>query len=101
VSVAAGTDAPFGPTDPWTAVWTARTRRTRRGGVVGAHEAVPLRTALGLFSGHAADPGRARRIEVGEVGDLCLLADGIVPSPGQPDAVVATVVAGSVVHGPG
>jgi len=101
VAVAAGTDAPFGPIDPWTAVWTARTRRTRRGHVVGAHEAVPLRTALGLFAGHAAEPGRARRIAVGEVGDLCLLADGILPAPGQPDTVVATVVAGSVVHGTG
>lgn len=98
VAVAAGTDAPFGPTNPWTTVWTAHTRRTRRGSIVGAHEAVPLRSALGLFTGHAADPGRARHIAVGEVGDVCLLADGILPAPGRSDAVVATVVAGSIVH---
>jgi predicted amidohydrolase YtcJ len=79
-------------------VWTARTRRTRRGDVLGAHEAVPLRTALRLFSGHGAHPGRARRIALGEVGDLCVLADGALPAPGGADTVVATVVAGSVVH---
>jgi predicted amidohydrolase YtcJ len=98
VTVAAGTDAPFGPEDPWTSVRTARTRRARRGDVVGAHEAVPLPSALALFSGYASDPGRVRRVALGEPGDLCFLADGDLPGPGQPDTVVATVVAGSVVH---
>ncbi len=98
VTVAAGTDAPFGPADPWTALRAAVSRRTRGGRTVGAPEAVPLGTALALFTGAATAPGHPRSVAVGQPGDLCLLADGAVPEPGQSDPVVATVVAGRVVH---
>ena len=98
VRVAAATDAPFGPADPWTAVTAARTRRSRLGRAVVEGEAVPLATAVGLFTGHWADPARPRRIAVGEPGDFCLLQGGIVPRPGHPDTVAATVVAGRVLH---
>lgn len=98
VAVAAGSDAPFGPADPWTAVRAARTRRTVRGRVLGGGEAVSLVVAVGLFSGRADAPGRARRIAPGEPGDLCLLADGGLPAPHGAGAVMATVVAGDVVY---
>jgi predicted amidohydrolase YtcJ len=98
VTVAAGTDAPFGGADPWTAVRAAVSRSTRRGRTLGAPEAVPLATALGLFTGAATAPGHLRSVSVGQPGDLCLLADGAVPEPGQPNPVAATVVAGRVVH---
>jgi predicted amidohydrolase YtcJ len=98
IPMAAGTDAPFGPMDPWLSVWAAYNRLTVGGRSVAPDEAVPLETAIRLFLGESASPHRPRRIAVGEPGDLCLLADGRVPRPGQPDSVVATVVAGRVVH---
>jgi predicted amidohydrolase YtcJ len=96
VAVAAGTDAPFGPVDPWTVVRAAHTRRTVGGRTLGADETVSLAAAVGLFTGRPDAPGRPRRIAPGEPGDLCLLADGVVPGPD--DAVAATVVAGRVVY---
>ncbi len=98
IPVAAGTDAPFGPTDPWLSVWSAHSRLTVGGRSVSPEEAVSLEAAIRLFTGESAFPGRSRRIAVGQPGDVCLLADGRVPRPGQPDSVVATVVAGHVVH---
>lgn len=100
VPVAAGTDAPFGPDDPWKAVAAARTRRTRDGSALGPGEAVSLPDAVGLFTGYPARPACSRRVAVGEPGDLCLLAEGALPGPGGPDAVALTVVAGWVVSGP-
>ncbi len=55
IPVAAGSDAPYGPTDPWLAMATARSRLTRAGHVLGAREAVE---------------GPRRRVEVGEPADL-------------------------------
>jgi predicted amidohydrolase YtcJ len=98
IPMAAGTDAPFGPMDPWLSVWSACERLTAGGRSIAADEAVALDTAIRLFTGEPAAPGRSRRIAVGQPGDLCLLADGSVPRPGQPGSVVATVVAGRVVH---
>jgi predicted amidohydrolase YtcJ len=95
VAVGAGTDAPFGPADPWTAIRAAVSRRTGEGRTVGAAEAVSLEEAVALFTGTAASPGRLRRCAAGQPGDLCVLAGGAVPEGG---AVLATVVAGSVVH---
>ncbi|HZU80430.1 MAG TPA: amidohydrolase family protein, partial [Acidimicrobiales bacterium] len=97
VAVAAGTDAPFGSPDPFTAVRAAVTRRTQGGRPLGPHEAVDLRTAFALFTGEAAAPAHPRRLAPGEPGDLCVVADGPLPGPGQPPPVRATVVAGRVV----
>lgn len=99
VTVAAGTDAPFGIPDPWLAVRAAHTRRTRRGRAVGAAEAISLRDAVQLFAGAADAPGSPRAVSAGHPGDLCLLADGLVPRDGgSGSAVFATIVAGHVVH---
>ncbi len=99
VVVAAGTDAPFGPADPWVAVDAAHRRRTAGSVALGADEAVPLADAVALFTGHGDDPGRHRRIDPGAPGDLVVL-DGIsLPAPaGAGTPVRATVVAGEVVH---
>ena len=97
IPVAAGTDAPFGSADPWTAVVAACRRRTRQGLVIGTQEGVTLPVAVSLFTGHGDEPARPRHVAVGEPGDLCLLAGGTLPLPGGSD-VLATVVAGRVVH---
>jgi predicted amidohydrolase YtcJ len=51
VNVLAGTDAPFGPADPWHVARTAATRQTASGTVLGENEAVPRPLALSLFFG--------------------------------------------------
>ena len=74
IAVAAGSDAPYGSTDPWLAIATATTRLTRLGQVLGAREAVEPRVALGLYLGRPMDPGGPRRrVTVGAPADLCLL----------------------------
>ncbi|MGH9016970.1 MAG: amidohydrolase family protein [Acidimicrobiales bacterium] len=99
LAVAGGPDAPFGSPDPWTAITTAHGRRTRHAAVLGRDEAVARPTAVALFAGHAHDPGRRRRrLALGEPGDLCLVKGGSIPEPGGSDAVLATVVAGTLVH---
>jgi predicted amidohydrolase YtcJ len=98
IPMAGGTDAPFGPADPWLSIWSACHRSSTGGRSIAPNETVALDTAIRLFTGEPAAPGRSRRIAVGQPGDLCLLADGRVPRPGQPSSVVATVVAGRVVH---
>jgi predicted amidohydrolase YtcJ len=98
VMVAGGSDAPFGTADPWEAVAAARQRRTRRGRPVGPDEALPLGTAVGLFTGWASAPARQRRLAVGEPADLCFLEEGQVPGLAYSEPVAATIVAGKVVH---
>ncbi|HLG68206.1 MAG TPA: amidohydrolase family protein [Acidimicrobiales bacterium] len=91
VPLAAGTDAPFGPLDPWVAVRAAVTRTTASGALLGGDEAVPFDAAVGLFLGPADAPGRRRTVTVGAPGDLCLL------DPGDKVGVAATIVAGRLV----
>lgn len=100
IAVAAGTDAPHGPSDPWLAIAAAIDRRSANGVVVGATERVDPIVALGLFLGHPDDPGRARRVEPGQPGDLCLLRPPLreVLSDPDADAVAGTVVAGRLLR---
>lgn len=101
VGVAAGTDAPFGRPDPWAAVHAAVSRRTRRGQVLGAAEAVSAARALDLFLGDGHSPaGPPRRVSAGAGADLCLLRAPLaaVLAEPTPEWVAATVVGGEVVH---
>lgn len=65
VLLAAGTDAPYGTSDPW-AVMRAATEREDG-------ERLQPRAALRLFTGEPQHPARARRLAVGSDADLCLL----------------------------
>jgi predicted amidohydrolase YtcJ len=73
VLVACGTDAPFGPDDPWTVAQTAATRRTRSGKSVGPEERVDNWTAISMFLGSSVFPATMRTVSPGAAGDLCLL----------------------------
>jgi predicted amidohydrolase YtcJ len=73
VTVAAGTDAPFGPPDPWQCVVAAITRRAPSGHVVGRAERLSPARALRLFLTAPDDPGRLRAVRPGQPGDLCVL----------------------------
>ncbi|TQS42681.1 amidohydrolase family protein [Cryptosporangium phraense] len=78
VTLAAATDAPFGPADPWIAIAAAVDRLTPDGEVLGPHERISPSEALALFHRDPdGGPGRAggavRRVAVGQPADVCLL----------------------------
>jgi predicted amidohydrolase YtcJ len=102
VPLGGSTDAPFGPDDPWLAMRTAVARRTRSGGTIGPDERLDPWRALGMFLSAAAAPGGpARTLAVGTPADLVVLDRPLDQVVEDLDAVhvVATVVAGGVVHG--
>lgn len=74
VSLAGGTDAPFGEPDPWLAMRAATDRATRGGARLGDAEALAPERALALFTTRADAPGGPpRTIAPGEPAALCLL----------------------------
>jgi len=101
VALGGGTDAPFGPEDPWVAVGAAVRRRTRSGRVIGPAERLAPRRALALFLADAGSPGGpVRTVRPGAPADLCLLDGDPLRDPGGPQAarVVAAVAGGRLVH---
>ena len=75
VRLGAGSDAPYGPDDPWTAIRAAVHRRTSSGLPFGAAESLTPEAALGLWTGPLEAPGRPPvPLAVGDRADLCLLA---------------------------
>ncbi len=79
VSLAAGTDAPFGDPDPWLAMRAAVLRETRTGRCMGEEERVSPESALALFGNgfthKIASNLDARGVAVGQRADLCLLKE--------------------------
>ena len=96
--VAIGSDAPYGPADPWDAVAAAATRRTPSGAPLNPEEAVDPVLALALASGDPQDPGRRRSLVPGSPADLVVLDDGWDAVTRHP-AIAATVRAGEVIAG--
>jgi predicted amidohydrolase YtcJ len=94
VSVAAGSDAPFGDADPWAVMRAA----TRRPPPFRADEAVSPALAMGLFLGEPAAPGLPRLVAPGRPGDLALLRAGPleVLHALSSDLVAATFVGGEL-----
>jgi predicted amidohydrolase YtcJ len=74
VSLAAGSDVPYGDANPWTAMQAAVNRRSESGVVMAQAESLTPEQALALFLSPLEAPGTApRRVAVGEPADLCLL----------------------------
>lgn len=99
VTVAAGTDAPFGPEDPWRCIAAATARRTQSGRLLGRHERVSASRALRLFLAAAEDLASIRAVAPGQPSDLCLLRVPLAEALAQPEAetVRATVVGGCII----
>jgi predicted amidohydrolase YtcJ len=100
VAVGAGSDAPVGVLDPWSAMSAAVSRAGPDGMVLGAPERLSPELALSLFLGPAEHPGGPRRtVRVGEVADLCVLSSAWAESRRSlsADLVRATIVGGDVV----
>jgi predicted amidohydrolase YtcJ len=92
IDVAAGSDAPYGSVNPWSAMHSAMHRTTAGGQDFGKSEALSARQALSLF----VDSGA---LETGMPADLCLLdrpisslAEGCGDSP-----VAMTLVDGRII----
>lgn len=100
LTLAAGSDAPFGSTDPWSAMRAAVSRQTRTGQIIGADEALDPENALSLYLADPVDLARQRRIAVGEPADLCLLDRPWTEARGRLNSadVRTTFVAGRIVH---
>ena len=100
VPVALSTDMPFGHGDPWTAMRAAVHRTTLSGAVLSADECVSARTALTMFLGHSDQPGRARTVDPGQPGDLCVLTEPPETALAELDAgmVAATIIGGELVY---
>jgi predicted amidohydrolase YtcJ len=94
VSVAAGSDAPFGGADPWLAMRAA----VRRPPLLGPEEAVSPARALALFLGEPAAPGLPRLVARGAPADLVLLRTGPLEALRtlSSDLVAATLIGGAV-----
>lgn len=100
VPVGGGTDAPYGPVDPWRAMAAAVGRRTEAGAVLGPDDRIAARRALDLFLGPPDVPGGPpRRIEPGVPADLCVLDRPLADALEDLAAVrvTATIVAGRLV----
>jgi predicted amidohydrolase YtcJ len=100
VPLAAGSDAPFGGTDPWIAMAAAVSRRTRDGAPIGADESLTPEQALDLYLRDPQALDRRRKVIVGAPADLCLLDR---PWARARDAlssalVRATIIGGRLVH---
>jgi predicted amidohydrolase YtcJ len=99
IPTAAGTDAPYGPLDPWAAVATAATRRTAGGATLGEGERIDAARALAMFLGPLDAPGGSpRRVALGAPADLCLLDRPLATALAEPSAdhVALTVIGGQV-----
>jgi predicted amidohydrolase YtcJ len=100
VRVALSTDMPFGHGDPWTAMRAAVYRTTPSGAILGANECVSARQALTMFLGRSDQPDRARTVEAGQPGDLCVLTEPPATALAELDAgmVAATIIGGELVY---
>jgi predicted amidohydrolase YtcJ len=100
VPVALSTDMPFGHGDPWTAMRAAVYRTTPSGAVLNPNECISALKALTMFLGRPDEPGRARTVETGQPGDLCVLSEPPATALAELDAgmVAATIVGGELVY---
>jgi predicted amidohydrolase YtcJ len=100
VPVALSTDMPFGDGDPWTAMRAAVYRTTPSGAVLNANECVSALKALTMFLGRSDQPGRARTVQTGQPGDLCVLTEPPAAALAELDAgmVAATIIGGELVY---
>jgi predicted amidohydrolase YtcJ len=72
ITLAAGSDAPFGGCNPWASMAAAVSRLTQGGASIGESEALTPEQALDLYLSEPRALHR-RRVSVGAPADLCLL----------------------------
>ena len=100
VTVALSSDAPYGPTDPWSVIAAAADRRAPDGRVVGPGERVDYTTALDMYLAPPEAPGKSpRTVAVGRPADLVLLAESLEHAlTDGSDAVRCTLIRGDIAY---
>jgi predicted amidohydrolase YtcJ len=100
VTLAGGSDAPFGGTNPWASMTAAVSRATPSGAQIGSSEALTPEQALDLYLRAPAALDRRRVIETGMTADLCLLDRNWQQARGDlaSVAVRATWIDGRLIH---
>lgn len=73
VTLAAGSDAPFGEPNPWASMAAAVSRRTYSGAIIGESEALTPEQAVDLYLRSPQALNQRRRVTVGAAADLCLI----------------------------
>lgn len=92
IALLAGSDAPYGPANPWVAIRAAMVRQTASGAVLGPAEAMPTNDALALF-------WRCRPIQIGAIADCCLVArdwEEQILDDAKPNPVEMTLIDGQI-----
>lgn len=92
IAVLAGSDAPYGPINPWVTIRAAMFRQTPAGALLGAGEALSGLQALGLYS--AANP-----LKIGALADCCAVRmdwQSHVAETLDPNPVELTLIGGRV-----
>jgi predicted amidohydrolase YtcJ len=96
IPVIAGSDAPYGPLDPWTTIAGATLRRTPSGTILGSAESVDPLTAVRLSSADTAKPAFVERL-TGRRADLVALDDDWDRLARHPE-IALTMIDGTLVH---
>ena len=74
VPVAASSDAPYGPLNPWRVMSAAVDRQTESGQtLIEAERVEPSEALRGYLATHKNPGGVARQVDVGAIADLCIL----------------------------
>ena len=100
ISLAGGTDAPFGTANPWLAMQAAVSRCSLGGQVINLTEALSPEKAVSLFLGELQEPAKTRRLAVGAPAHICLLDRNWQQARQALDKVevIATWRAGQLIH---
>lgn len=100
VTLAAGSDAPYGSADPWFAMRAAISRQTRTGQEITPVEALDPEEALALFLADPSDLTSERTIMAGAAADLCLLDRPWAQVRDRLHAsdIYLTIVGGTIIH---
>lgn len=94
IALLAGSDAPYGPTNPWVAIRAAMLRLTPTGTFFGLEEALSSKSALALFSGSGS-------IQTGARADCCMIASDWaqhIQHHNDPNPVSFTLINGQLVE---
>ena len=92
IALYAGSDAPYGPANPWVAIRAAMARQTPSGAVLGLAEALSGTDALALFSGGSP-------IQTGATADCCVVAgdwEEQILEDAEPNPVELTLIGGQI-----
>jgi predicted amidohydrolase YtcJ len=100
VALAAASDAPVVPPNPWVGLAAARSRRTASGAILGGGERLGAAAALGLFTtgaAHALGNDALGCLRAGAPGDVIVVEPDPLRAP--PDEILATRVQLTLVEG--